>query len=311
MANGSYPYYFYLTMYKDQGNFRYIYFTLAFLLYLIILCLNMSIVLVIMLEKMLHQPMYILIACLSVNSLYGATGLLPKILTDLLLETHAVSRPACFIQILVVYTYGSYEFTILTLMAYDRHVAICKPLKYHSIMTTKALAIMLAVALLYPMCAIGSNVSLAFRLPLCGNELRKLYCSNWSVVQLSCIETTLNNIVGMIITVVTVFLPLFFILYSYIKILVICQRKSSEFKRKALHTCLPHIVTFVNYSIAVFCEIFFSRYDLPDVVAVVLSLEFLIIPPVLNPLVYGLNFPEIHRKIRTFLIPRKMLLTPN
>lgn len=311
MANGSHPYYFYLTMYKDLGHFRYIYFTLVLLLYLIILCLNMSIVLVIILEKMLHQPMYILIACLSVNSLYGATGLLPKILTDLLQETHAVSRPACFIQILVIYTYGSYEFTILTLMAYDRYVAICKPLKYHSIMTAKVLTIMVAVALLYPMCAIGSNVSLAFRLPLCGNELRKLYCSNWSVVQLSCIETTLNNIVGMIITVVTVFVPLFFILYSYIKILVICQSKSSEFKRKALHTCLPHIVTFVNYSIAVFCEIFFSRYDLPDVVAVVLSLEFLVIPPFLNPLVYGLNFPEIHRRIRTFLIPTKTSMTPD
>ncbi|XP_041920521.1 putative gustatory receptor clone PTE03 [Alosa sapidissima] len=311
MENGSHPYYFYLTMYKDQRNIRYVYFTLVLILYLVILCLNISITLVIILDKMLHQPMYILIACLSVNSIYGATGLLPKMLTDLLLNTHAVSRSACFLQILVVYTYGSYEFTILTLMAYDRHVAICEPLKYHSIMTARALTIMVAVALIYPLCAIGSNVSLAFRLPLCGNELRKLYCSNWSVVQLSCVDTTLNNIVGMIITVVTVFLPLFFILYSYINILVICQRKSSDFKRKAMHTCLPHIVTFVNYSIAVFCEIIFSRYDLPDVVAVILSLEFLIIPPVLNPLVYGLNFLEIHRRIIIFLTPLKMSMTPD
>ena len=149
-----------------------------------------------------------------------------------------------------------------------------------------------------------------FSVPNPSNELRKLYCSNWSVVQLSCVQTTLNNIVGIITTVVTVFLPLFFILYSYIQILVICQRNSSEFKRKALHTCLPHIVTFVNYSIAVFCEIIFSRYELPDVVAVILSLEFLIIPPVLNPLVYGFNFPEIHRRILLLLTSTKISMTP-
>ena len=310
MENGSHPFYFYLTMYKDQKNFRYIYFTLVLILYLVILSMNTLIILVIFLERALHQPMYILIACLSVNSLYGANGLLPKMLADLLLDTHAVSRPACFIQILVIWTYGSYEFTILTIMAYDRHVAICEPLKYHSIMTTRTLAIMVAVALLCPLCAVVSNISLTFQLPLCGNELRKLYCSNWSVVQLSCVQTTLNNIVGIITTVVTVFLPLFFILYSYIQILVICQRNSSEFKRKALHTCLPHIVTFVNYSIAAFCEIIFSRYELPDVVAVILSLEFLIIPPVLNPLVYGFNFPEIHRRILLLLTSTKISMTP-
>ncbi|XP_076832073.1 olfactory receptor 6K3-like [Brachyhypopomus gauderio] len=300
MENGTY---FYFTVFEDLGHLRYLFFFLSFTVYCLIISFNVIIIFVIVLETALHQPMYILISCLAVNSLYGTAALFPRLLSDLLLYSHSISRNACQLQAFVIYTYASYEYTILTLMAYDRFVAINKPLQYHSIITPRVLAIMIALACILPLLSIGTGFILTAKLKLCGYELTKLYCSNWVIVKLSCINTALNNIFGFMVLIITVFIPLSFILFSYIKILIICQRNSSEFRRKAYHTCLPHMVTFVNYSITILCEIIFSRYEdgvLPQAVTIILSMEFLTIPPLLNPLIYGLRFPDIRRKIQHY-----------
>uniref|UniRef100_A0A8B9RBJ5 Olfactory receptor n=2 Tax=Astyanax mexicanus TaxID=7994 RepID=A0A8B9RBJ5_ASTMX len=292
----------FFSMFENLGYLQYLYFILALILYCTILFFNIIIVLVIFLEPTLHQPMYILIACLSVNSLYGTAGFFPRLLTDLLLDSHTISRPACHVQTFVIYTYASYEFTILMLMSYDRFVAISKPLQYYSIITPKVLTVMIAISWIYPMFSIGVGIILINRLQLCGNNIKKLYCNNWIIAKLSCQSALIDNIYGFVVLITTVLIPLTFIMYTYIKILIICQKSSKELRKKAYHTCLPHLVTFVNYSITIFCEMTFTRFEnLHPAIAIILSLEFLIIPPLLNPLVYGLNFPDIQRKIRHLL----------
>ena len=301
MENETLSSYFYFTSFNSQGLTRYVFFSLGLMLYVSIVFFNTFIIAAIILDTSLHKPMYILISCLSANALYGSFGLFPRLLLDLHSDIHTISHSACFIQIFIIYTYASYEFTLLTAMAYDRYIAICQPLQYHSIMTVKWIALIIAGVWIYPMFTIGVGLFLTVRLPLCGNKIVKLYCSNWAIVRLSCVSTTVNNLYGFFVAATTIFMPFAFILYTYVQILIICQRSSSAlYKQKALHTCLPHIVSFANYSIAMFCEITFSRYkpgELPEVVLIILSLEYLIIPPLLNPLVYGLNFPEIRRKM--------------
>ncbi|XP_036452912.1 putative gustatory receptor clone PTE03 [Colossoma macropomum] len=296
----------YFSMFENLGYFRYLFFILGLILYCTILFFNVAIILVIYLEPTLHQPMYILISCLSLNSLYGTAGFFPRLLTDLLVYSHMISRPACHVQTFVIYTYASYEFTILTLMAYDRFVAISKPLRYHSIITPRVLIILIALSWIYPMFSIGIGIILTARLRLCGNEIKKLYCNNWIIAKLSCENAMIDNIYGFVVLITTVLIPLTFIIYSYFKILLICQKSSKEVRKKAYHTCLPHLVTFTNYSITIFCEMTFTRFEnLHPAVAVILSLEFLIIPPLLNPLVYGLNFPDIRRKITNLKISKQ------
>ncbi|XP_030632764.1 olfactory receptor 10J4-like [Chanos chanos] len=303
MANGSTKY-LYLAIFENQGYIRYVFFSLGLILYCAILIFNVIILLVICVEKALHQPMYLLISCLSLNSLYGTAGFFPRFLTDLISELHTISVLACHIQTFVIYTYASCEFTMLTLMAYDRYVAICKPLHYHSIITLEVLFKMIIAAWVYPISCIGLPVYLTTQLPLCDDKITKLYCNGWSIVELSCGDKTPILIVSFIISVTTLVLPMALIFYSYIRILIICQRGSPEFKVKAFHTCLPHIVTFVIFSITIFCEMVLSRYEpgeLPLFVTVILSLEFLLIPPVLNPLLYGFSFLEIRKKISCLL----------
>ncbi|XP_023278805.1 olfactory receptor 51I2-like [Seriola lalandi dorsalis] len=308
MENNTYPPYFNLTMFVNIGSYRYPTFVLCFLLYAFIISANVVIILVIAQEKTLHEPMYIFIMCLSINSLYGSAGFFFRFLRDLLSDTHLIPRSACFTQIYVIYTYASYELTILGIMAYDRYVAVCQPLHYHNKITSKMVSKLIALAGIYPAFSVAVCVYLASILPLCGNKIPKLFCANWPVVKLSCVPTVLNNLIGMLVSTSTVFLPLAFVLYTYVRIFLVCRKRSLEFKSKVIQSCMPHIVTFVNYSITVFCDVALSRINLEELnpfLGIILSLEFVVIPPILNPLVYGLKLPEIRKLIFRMLLCSK------
>ncbi|XP_016101199.1 putative gustatory receptor clone PTE03 [Sinocyclocheilus grahami] len=297
MENGTY---LYLMLFENIGYIRYAFFGLGFILYCAIVFFNALIIFAIFLERTLHQPMYILISCLSVNSVFGTAAFFPRLLTDLLSDTHVISRAACILQAFVIFSYATNENTILMLMAFDRYVAISKPLQYNNIMTPRILSVLIAISWIYPMLCIGIAGILNARLPMCGNKLWKVYCHNWEIVKLSCANTIVNNVFGFFILTTTVIMPLSFILYSYVKILIICRKSSLDFRRKAYQTCIPHIVILLNFSVALFCEVTLSRVatlDLPIGLSIILSLEFLIVPPILDPLVYGLNFPKIRKKI--------------
>ncbi|XP_028821602.1 putative gustatory receptor clone PTE01 [Denticeps clupeoides] len=300
MENESFPFYFHFTLYKDYGGLKYLFFLLLIIVYLAILLLNVSIIWMVYKERSLHEPMYLFIACLSANAIYGSSGLFPRLFIDVLSDSHSISYDACSSQIFVIYTYGICEFTMLTIMAYDRCVAICYPLRYHSIMTPRTTGLLIAAGVSWPIVCKSIVTYFTARLPLCGREITRLYCSTWSVARLSCVSTAGNNAMGLFFTVVTIFLLVAFILYTYIRILLVCRRSSSEFRGKALQTSLPHIVTVVTYSLSSFCDILLSRFELGqalNIVTLLFSVEVLLVPPILNPLIYGLALPEIRKKI--------------
>ncbi|XP_026232451.1 olfactory receptor 6K3-like [Anabas testudineus] len=302
--NSGTPSYFEFTVFSDYGSLRYLFFCLCLLIYMTIISANLVIVLTVCLEKSLHQPMYIFICCLSLNSLYGSAGFFPRFLMDILSDTHFISRPFCFLQMYIIHTYKGHELNILTVMSYDRLVAICQPLHYHRKMTFRTVIHLVIFVVLYPVSVFGYLFYLSISLTLCGNELRRFFCTNWSVVQLSCVDTMVISITSQLIAVTSIFTPLFFVLYTYLRILLVCSRSSSEFRGKALQTCLPHIVTFVNFCISIFIEVSLSQYKIDEVnafIIAVLSLEFLIIPPITNPLIYSLNLPQIRAVISGFL----------
>lgn len=304
MDNGSTPPYFNLTMFLPMGHFRHPAFAACLLIYSFILLANLVIVLVIYREKSLHEPMYIFVALLSVNSLYGSSGFFPRLLLDLLSDAHLISRAACFAQIYVIYTYASYEMTILAVVAYDRYLAVCHPLHYHAKMTSRLVLYLATAALLLPAGAVLVLVSLSARLPLCGNHIQKIFCANWNVVKLSCVSTAANNGYGLALSVLTAFFPLLFVLYTYARIIAVCWRSSAQFRGKVFHSCLPHIVTYCVYTTTAFCDVALSRHDGKDlnpIAAAILSLEFVVIPPLLNPVVYGLKLPHIRRNIARML----------
>ncbi|XP_051259883.1 olfactory receptor 10R2-like [Dicentrarchus labrax] len=310
MENSTVSFYFNLTMFVNIGHYRYPVFVFCLLLYSFILSANLVIIVVISRERTLREPMYAFIALLSVNSLYGSTGFFPRFLVDLLSDTHLIARPTCFTQIYVIYTYASYEVTILSIMAYDRYVAVCDPLHYHSKINSKTVHKLVFFAWVCPTCNLTIAVNMIVRLPLCGNNIQRVYCASWNIVKLSCVNNAVNSIAATLVAIIAAFLPFGFISYTYLKIVVACWRKSSEVRVKVFHSCLPHVMSCVIYSITSFSDTALNRLNLDEInpfVAIILSLEFVVIPPFLNPLMYGLKLPEIRRHI-VKILPLKISL---
>ncbi|MBN3321537.1 O51G2 protein, partial [Atractosteus spatula] len=177
-------------------------------------------------------------------------------------------------------------------MSYDRYVSICYPLHYNRIMTPIKAGVFLIFIWLFSMVRFGITLILSVRLPLCGNIIEKVYCDNYSLVKLACADTTLNNIYGLFGTFLSIGLPLLIIFYSYAKILRICLTSPRQSQIKAFNTCSTHLVSLVNFSVGCLLEVIQSRLNMshiPYEVRIPLSLYFLIFPPLLNPIIYGLN----------------------
>ncbi|XP_033933957.1 LOW QUALITY PROTEIN: olfactory receptor 10A6-like [Pseudochaenichthys georgianus] len=265
------------------------------IVYIVIVVANTSLIVVICVNRSLHEPMYLFLCSLFVNELYGSTGLFPSLLVQILSDIHTVSAPLCFLQIFCLFTYVNIQFCNLALMSYDKYLAICYPLHYNTRMTSNKAVIFIILIWLYSFVRFMITLSLNIRLTLCGNIINSLYCNNYLVVKLACSDTQVNNIYGYFATVLTIFVPLFPILFSYLRILRVCFSGSKQTRQKAVSTCTPHLVSLLNFSFGCGFEMFQSRFDMsgvPSVLRIILSLYFLIIQPLMNPVMYGLQMSK-------------------
>ncbi|XP_030633763.1 olfactory receptor 51E1-like [Chanos chanos] len=292
----------YLTLegHIELQKYKYIYFSITLTVYILIFCCNTVIIWLIYTNQSLHEPMYIFIAALFFNAIFGTTALYPKLLSDFLSDSQVISYPACLVQAFLIYTYGASEFLLLSAMAYDRYVSITKPLQYATLVKMSTVKKMIFFSWLLPASEMSVMAILTFRLKLCKFRLNRIYCDNYSVVKLSCGDTSANNYYGVAILIIAVFPAVIFIIFSYIKILAICLKSSKDFQKKALQTCLPHLLIFVNFSVNCIFEIINNRLqsDIPHVVQIITSIEFLVIPPLFNPVIYGIKLQEILCRIK-------------
>lgn len=281
---------------------RQLYFSFALMSYLFTIFVNLTLVVVVGLEKSLHEPIYIFLCNLCLNGIFGASTFYPKLLHDLLADAHVITYSGCLTQIFSIYCYVFVEFTSLTVMAYDRYLAICKPLQYHTLMTMRRVAQLLLFTWSFSVTEISVGVALTARLPLCGRHITKLFCTNWEVVKLSCGDTTVNNIYGFVLTVLHVSQTAL-ILVSYTHLVRASLRLHSN-RKKFVQTCLPHLITLLVFTSSLVFDIMFSRYrggggggsSLQTLVNMLAS-EFLVVPPLINPIIYGINLHQIRSKV--------------
>lgn len=289
---------FYLSGLIDQTTNRGLIFTSILLCYSLIWLVNGALIVVIILEEKLHEPMYIFLCNLCINSLYGTTALYPKLLFDLATNNRIISYAGCLLQVFVIYTYASTEFSILALMAYDRYVAICRPLEYHSIMTNHKVVLLVCFSRLVPCLCLTAVITMTSLMQLCGSHIDKIYCENWSILKLSCNSITANNIIGYCI-IFFYFCHDVFIMCSYVPLLK-SALKSRDGKKKFMQTCMPHLFCLLNVSVALMFDLIYTRYGSPSLAASVrnfMALQFLLFPPILNPLIYGLNLTQVRNRL--------------
>ncbi|KAM4627648.1 olfactory receptor 52K1-like [Polymixia lowei] len=180
-------------------------------------------------------------------------------------------------------------------MAYDRYVSICKPLHYHSIMTPTKVKLLLAVVYFIPGSALAVQVYMTSRIQLCKHTIDKLLCDNLAVINLSCQKSVLLNVYGLCLIMSLIILPFLLVVLSYVHIFMVSLKTSKESQKKALRTCTPHLVTFINFSVASFFGVIYNRLSLhvPSEVNIFVSISFIFIPPLLHPIIYGIKTQEI------------------
>uniref|UniRef100_A0A8P4JYD1 Olfactory receptor n=1 Tax=Dicentrarchus labrax TaxID=13489 RepID=A0A8P4JYD1_DICLA len=297
MVNSTQVSYFTLAAYFDSGTFKYLYFMIVMSLYLFIVGVNVLLIVIICMNRSLHEPMYIFLCSLFVNELYGSTGLFPMLLVQILSEVQTVSVPFCFLQIYCVHSYGAVEYLNLAVMSYDRYLAICYPLQYNTRMTSNKIAVLIALTWLYPLLSCHIYVIyLSTHSQLCGNIIYKVYCDSHSVVKLACSYNQVVNINGLIVSFGTIFGALIFIIFSYMKIFLVCFSGSKQTRQKAVSTCTPHLASLFNFSVGASFELIQSRFNMksvPNMMRIFLSLYWLTCQPLFNPVMYGLKMSKI------------------
>ncbi|KAM8923190.1 olfactory receptor 2AT4-like [Lycaon pictus] len=275
-----------------------IFFVFLFL-YLLILLGNVLILLAVVAEPSLHKPMYFFLINLSALDILFTTTTIPKMLSLLLLGDRFLSFPACFLQMYLFHSFSCSEAFILVVMAYDRYVAICRPLHYPVLMTPQTNATLAAcawlTALLPPIPAVVQTSHLAFDSTA---HIYHCFCDHLAVVQASCSDTMPQTLMGFCIAMVVSFLPLLLVLLSYAHILASVLRISSrEGRSKAFSTCSSHLLVVGTYYSSIAIAYVAYRADLPLDFHIMGNVVYAILTPVLNPLIYTLRNKDVKAAI--------------
>ncbi|XP_061698656.1 olfactory receptor 11A1-like [Syngnathoides biaculeatus] len=285
--------------YVDVDKYRYVYFVFLLILYVFIICCNCTIICVVWLHRNLHEPMYVFIAALSVNSLLFSTAIYPKLFVDVLSQSQTVSRAACMSQLFFFYTLAASDFLLLSAMAYDRYVSICKPLQYATTMGASTVTVFLVLAWFLPACQIAVATVLNAKQKMCKFVLKGIFC-NTSVNMLHCVRSKTLVTYGAFIFINIGVVPVLFILYTYIKIFLVVFRRCNRVREKAAETCVPHMMVLISFSCLVAFDIIVSRMEpeLPKRVHVIMMLQIVVYNPLFNPIIYGVKMKEIWKHIR-------------
>ncbi|XP_005679685.2 PREDICTED: olfactory receptor-like protein OLF3 [Capra hircus] len=263
--------------------------------YLLTVLGNVLIVLLIRLDSRLHTPMYFFLTNLSLVDVSYATSIVPQMLVHFLAEHKGIPYVSCAAQLFFSLGLGGIEFVLLAVMAYDRYVAVCDPLRYSVIMHGGLCARLAVTSWVSGSVNSLMQTSITFQLPMCTNKyIDHISCELLAVVRLACVDTSSNEVAIMVSSIVLLMTPFCLVLLSYIRIVsTILKIQSTEGRKKAFCTCASHLtVVVLSYGMAIFTYI--QPNPSPSVLQEkLMSLFYAILTPMLNPMIYSLRNKEV------------------
>ncbi|XP_065454626.1 olfactory receptor 52K1-like [Chrysemys picta bellii] len=263
---------------------------------------NTTLLYVIKTEPSLHKPMFYFLAMLAAINLVLSATTIPKILSIFWFNSREISFNGCLVQMFFIHSLSILESAVLLAMAFDRYVAICNPLRYATILTNSVIAKIGLVALARAVLLMLPLPFLLRRLPYCRSHvISHSCCEHMAVLELACANTRFNNIYGIIVALFIVGLDLIFISLSYIKILrAVLSLASKEEQLKAFGTCVAHLCAIlVVYTPGVLSStIYRFGQGVAPHVHILLANFYILFPPMMNPIVYGVKTKQIRDRVR-------------
>ncbi|XP_071395415.1 olfactory receptor 8G17-like [Centroberyx affinis] len=284
-------------------------FLFFFFSYLFIMFSNVGIVVLVCIDKSLHEPMYLLFCNLPLNDILGNSLMVPRLLTDMLVppSERLISYYECVVQAFNSHMFGTTSHTVLMIMAFDRYVAICNPLRYTTIMSNKMVIELTLSAWGVAIVLVAILLGLTIRLKRCRTLIANPYCDNASLFKLSCESVFINNVYGLTFTVFLFTASIGSMVLTYAKITIVCLRsKNKSLNSKALKTCSTHLFVYLIMSSCGFLTIILHRFPLYSDYRKISSILFHIIPGSLNPIIYGVQSKEIRKFMSNVFQSRKV-----
>ncbi|XP_010571626.1 PREDICTED: olfactory receptor 14J1-like [Haliaeetus leucocephalus] len=303
MSNHSSITEFLLLAFADTRELQLLHFWLFLGIYLAALLANGLIITTIACDHRLHTPMYFFLLNLSLLDLGSISTTVPKAMANSLWDTRAISFLGCAAQVFFVFFLFGAEYSLLTVMAYDRYVAICKPLHYGTLLGSRACVHMAAAAWGSGFLSAVLHTANTFSLPLCqGNAVDQFFCEIPQILKLACSDAYLRE-VGVLVFAVCLAVGCFvFIVLSYVQIFrAVLRIPSEQGRHKAFSTSVPHLVVVSLFvSTATFAYLkppSISSPSLDLVVAVLYS----VVPPAVNPFLYSIRNQDLQDALKKLI----------
>ncbi|XP_065509228.1 olfactory receptor 14A16-like [Caloenas nicobarica] len=303
MSNSSSITQFLLLPFTDTRELQLLHFWLFLGIYLAALLGNGLIITTIACDQHLHTPMYFFLLNLSLLDLGTISTTLPKSMANSLWDTRAISFLGCAAQVFVFLFFISAEYYLLTIMSYDRYVAICKPLHYGTLLGSRACVHMAAAAWATGFLYALLHTANTFSLPLCeGNAVGQFFCEIPQILKLSCSNSYLREAGLLVVSACLSFGCFIFILFSYVQIFrAVLRIPSEQGQHKAFSTCLPHLaVVSLFVSTAMFAYLKPRSISSPSIDLLV-SVLYSVVPPAMNPLFYSMRNQELKDALRKLM----------
>ncbi|KAK1882889.1 Olfactory receptor 5B12 [Dissostichus eleginoides] len=270
-------------------------FILLLLIYIFIMVSNIGLVVLISTECSLHQPMYLLFCNMSINDVFGASTIIPRILSDVFIpmSQRFMSYNECVIQAFCAHFHAGIAHAVLIIMAFDRYMAICKPLHYAAIMTHRMVLGLSVWAWSISFLLVGILIGLSVRLVILNP-----FCDNASLFKLSCENILINHVYGLGITVVILGSSLCSVMLTYLRIAMVCLRsKNKALNSKALQTCATHLAAYAILLFSGCIIIILHRFPHLSDHGKLASIIIHVVPPAMNAIIYGLQIKAVREKI--------------
>ncbi|XP_072273071.1 olfactory receptor 8D1-like [Pyxicephalus adspersus] len=289
-----------LPFFVNAGNNLFIFSTVFFfLIYLIGFLANLIIITVICLDLHLHTPMYLFLCNLSIIDICYTTIIIPKLLFILFSGNNTIFFVECFTQIYFFFLADITEITVIFIMAFDRYVAICHPLDYHSILNKKICILLIMVAWICG-CLNSSFFTISIlKLVFCSTfTIHQFFCDAKALINISCAGTEMFYIVLYVQFFLFGVFPVICNLISYLKIIkVILGIKSKDGKRKAFSTCSSHLIVMIIYYGSSSVVYLMPPSDHYDLLQQILTVFYTTVVPMLNPLIYSLRNKDVKNSL--------------